>query len=421
MTFIAVNADSRPHSQIVWALIAGVLVLHCYALFLPFVNQEAAFNQAAIYFRGGSDDNIRAFFVSEANSVVVSAVGAALSFLFRFSADYGARVLSYLCLAGFVAALYAMFAGFSRQHTVYGVALIVLNPLVWTFAGRGTADFAPMALAVMSIALFWRAQSRPITVVLAALLFAFAALTKVHVVLLMPLVALSPEAQDYKRRGILLGAAFAASLVAVATYNVAVFHSFGFWFTPPQFASLHSPTMLNVGNNFVRYAGYLALLALPFSVALAFDHSSRRTVLLKLGAICLGLALGLVLPASVGEMNFGPFDRWIGGWFAGTVLSALFVVLVMSLLAVRKSWIDRGMVLALLMVLLALSVSRPAQRYLLLILPFYYLMIFRAGGIRRFAVPTLVLFLALNLAVAFAQVRAAPANAANVFGPARQF
>jgi hypothetical protein len=421
MVDVAFEGPATRDARIGVALGAAVLALHAYSLLLPFVNQESAFNQAATYFREGGSENINAFFAAEANSVVVSALGAALSLVFQFGPQYGCRVLSLACLAGFVIALHSMLPDQPRRLAVLGLFLIVANPLAWTFAGRGTADFTPMALAVMSIALFWRSRGSSLMVVLAALLFAAASLTKIHVVLLLPLVGLSPEMQSVRRRTALLFIAFAAAVVSLAIYNAAIFRTFGFWLTPPQFAVVHSPTVTNVGNNFVRYGGYLALLAAPFSVALALRCSDRRMVMLKLAAICLGAVLGLALPASAGEMNFGPFDRWIGDWFSGAVLSGFFVILVIGLIAMTNGWIGGGMVLSVVLVLLALSLSRPAQRYLLLILPFYYLMIFRIEGIRRIAVPTLVLFLALNMVVATIQARAAPPNATNVFGPARQF
>lgn len=421
MTSVAFGTGTKPWLRSTWTLVAGILALHCYSLFLPFVNQETAFNQAATYFRGGSSENINAFFAAEANSVVVPALGATLSLIFQLGPESGCRILSLLCLAGLVAALHVMLADPSRKAVFVGLALVVLNPLVWTFAGRGTADFAPMALAVMSVALFWLSRDRTGTVIFAALLFAAACLTKIHAILLLPLVALSPEAQSLQQRATLLFVALVAALASVAIYNIAIFSSFGFWFTPPQFAAALAPTVMNVGNNFVRYGGYLALLVLPFSVALAFSHSDRRGILLKLGVICLGMAAGGLLPPSVGEMNFGPFDRWIGSWLTGAVLSALFVVFLLGLFAMKETWVARGRVLSLLLFLLVLSFSRPAQRYLLLILPFYYLMIFRAGGLRRLAVPALAVFVSLNLVVATVQMRTAPAGAANVFGPARQF
>jgi hypothetical protein len=67
----------------------------------------------------------------------------------------------------------------------------------------------------------------------AILIFARASLTKYHVVLLLlPMVALSPdESQTLRFRAVILGCTTVVSMVALVSYNIAIFDRFGFWIT----------------------------------------------------------------------------------------------------------------------------------------------------------------------------------------------
>jgi hypothetical protein len=76
-------------------------------------------------------------------------------------------------------------------------------------------------------------------------------------------------------------------MVALVSYNIAIFDRFGFWITLPQFAMAPSPTIANFFNNLIRYGGYLALLALPFSLRSAFSRSTRLSFGMKVAIIAV--------------------------------------------------------------------------------------------------------------------------------------
>lgn len=410
------------------ALTAAVVIAHLLAIALPFVNEEGAFNSGAAYFRDGDPASIQRFFDLEANTVVLPALGAALSGILHVSTDYGCRLVSIACIVAFAFAIWSMVPSTKRSDALLLQAIILLNPIIWTFSGRGTADFAPMAIAVASIALFWRTKRGFWSMLAAALMFAIAALIKYHVVLLLPFVALAPEqGQSLRFRAAILAMTAVVTAVALVAYNVVIFDEFGFWITPPKFASAHSPTSANMIGNFVRYGGYLALLALPFSLRAALEPSARLSLPLRLVLIAAAFVVGLALPASAGEMNFGPFDRWLGEWFSGAMLSALFAVFILSLIpslaTVGGDRIEYATIAALLLFLLVLSVSRPAQRYLILALPFYFLLVSKTASLRRMAIPTLMVFAALNGFIAFSQVKSGKVTSSTptAFGQSRRF
>jgi hypothetical protein len=405
------------------ALPLGAVAIHLVMLQLPFVNQEPAFNTATNYFRSGDAAAIQKYFDVEANTVVVPALGSVLSSALHVTPDYGCRLLSILCVALLAFSIQSMTRPAPRRYGMLLQVLILLNPLIWIFSGRGTADFVPVAIAVASIALFWRARTNVWILAGATGLIAMAVLAKYHAFLLLPFVALGPDtSQTLRVRAFVLAAAAVTATVAVVGYNLIIFEKFGFWITPPKFAVALSLAPANIASNFVRYGGYLGLLTCPFSVHAAFAPSSRLGTMAKLGIVAIAFVLGYTLPPPVGEMNFGLLDRWVGEGFSGAVLSSLFSILLLSFVQTKRDFIDLGTVAALLAFLIVLSASRPAQRYLMLALPFYYLLLARMIDLRKFAIPAVAGCIAINAFVAISQIETGQVSTPPTsFGPARRW
>ncbi|WP_148287808.1 hypothetical protein [Rhodopseudomonas sp. B29] len=414
------SAACQASSKIVAILVVGTIVFaHIGTLWLPFVNQEQAFNAAARYFHTGDIALAQRFFNSDANTLVLGAVGAALAELLHIDTDWGCRLVSLIGFAVFAAALQSLITQAGLTTWLLSAAIMV-NPLIWVFAGRGTADFPPMAFAMAAIAICWRAQGIAMAVA-GALVFAFAAALKYHAVLLLPLFAMSPAPrQSATFRVFMVTTVSIATLVTLSAYNVAVFRSFGFWLTSPQWVSAHGPTVQNILTNIVHYGGFLALLGMPFSLQSAFASPAGR--IFKILAVGMVALMGAAMPPSAGEMNFGPFDRWVGASFSGVVLAGLFAIFVFSLLNRLQSVQDRSVVGAIVLVLLALSFSRPAQRYLIFVVPIYvlYLSAPTRIDVRRFAGPLIAICIAINIFSAVTQnyFRAAPSEH---FGAAREW
>ncbi|RJF69633.1 hypothetical protein [Rhodopseudomonas palustris] len=399
----------------------AIVVAHLATLWLPFVNQESAFNAAAHYFQTGDAAAVQAFFESDANTLVLSAVGSALARTLGIGTEWGCRLVSLIGFAVLAAALRAIVAQ-ARLGGWLLPAVILLNPLIWVFAGRGTADFPPLAFAVAAIAICWRAQGMAM-VLTGAAVFAFAAALKYHAVLLLPLIVLAPtDRQSLTFRGVMLGIVLAITGIVLAAYNIAVFRAFGFWLTSPKWVTEHGLTARHVFTNIVHYGGFLALLAMPFSLQSALSQNSPAASgrIVKLAIIGLAALAGAVLPPSSGEMNFGPFDRWIGSGVSGVGLAALFAVFVLSLCNKPQRLRDYAMIAAIVLFVLVLSFSRPAQRYLIFVLPFYVLYLSARIEARRFAGILIAICIAINLVSAVTQSYFRPA-ATDQFGAGRQW
>ena len=171
---------------------------------LPTINFEWAFPDAARYFGLHQQELLMRYFEVEANPLGVPLLAYIIHLILPFlKIDIIPRLLA---ISGFALLAFALL----RINECVGLvlsaplltAIIFLNPLIWTFGGRGTADFFPAALALCAVALFWDTPDTARKRILAIALFGLAIIMKYHAVLLLPLVwleALSRPGANHKR------------------------------------------------------------------------------------------------------------------------------------------------------------------------------------------------------------------------------
>ena len=249
---------------------------------------------------------------------------------------------------------------------------------------------------------------------------------KYHAVLLLPLVwleELSRPGVNLKNAFIRLSAISCAILVGPAIYIVAVKRTLGFWLAPPLYQGIHhlllSPTF--VITNFVSYSGYIGLLLIPFSFLPLWKLAHSWSGIVKIiGAGLLLFALGFVVVVSNGEMNFGPLDAYltphiVGGCFA-LCAGLLPLCVVDGIHRERGSPSNRRCLICLAAGIFVffgvLSFTRPAQRYLLFVLPLAYFFVARAMVGRRLMVSfVIVVSIAFNLYIYANQLAKGQASA----------
>lgn len=414
------------------AMIAALAIAaHLALAWLPGVNLEWAFSGATGSFASGDPDLLARYFAVEANSLGLPMLAYGLHALVPFvGVDLAPRVFSIAGLAFLAAALVRLRARLGLVvPDALVVALVVVNPLVWTFSGRGTADFLPAALAIFAVALAWERPGSRATRVASAAAFALAIILKYHAALLLPLIWLEgltrPDTPPARRWG---GVALTTAAIVIwpLLYLAVIRATYGFWIAPPQFQSIHRLliTPAFVATNVVAYAGYLALLLMPLPLLALWRrrHSSAVWAVALVGGAALFVAGALVLVPN-GEMYFGPLDRYLAGAVVGgvfAVCAGLFVVTATEGVATaRRGEADLRLVVCLILGLVAvigvLSLTRPAQRYLLFLLPLAYLFVAPLLARRKvLAGLVIAVSLALDLFVAANQLATGRAAAAMV-------
>ena len=360
----------------------GALLAHATTIALPEVNREFAFVDAARYFGTGAPVLLEEYFHYQANSVALPALAAWLSRpLPEADLLLVERTLAGAGIAAFAWGVLRLARFLGRQAEAPALlALLVCNPLVWIYSGRATADFLPAALGLLAATFCLEASTW--TAVCGGLLLGCAGVLKLHVLLMLAplaglLLAIRPPVVALRRAA--LATAVSASVTGAA---LAAAHArYGFWLTPPGFQEIHRVSLSGMPVNFLAYASFLSLLTLPMSAAVPGAWAAvHRHRWLAAASATGAIALGALVWHDNGEMNLGPLDAYLNPTLVGAAFAILSMGLAVPLLG-RIAGADAGarpvrlVGIATIFVLLVLSLSRPAQRYLLFVLPFYALVL----------------------------------------------
>jgi hypothetical protein len=395
------------------AFVALVVVIHCLMVLLPSVNQEFVFADGARFFTTHDQSLLDRYFSYQANTLGLPWLAHIVAYVLPLQTLAVIRLLS-------VAGIVLLTAGFIRIGRYQGepvginmLALLLLNPLIWTYSARATADFLPAALAIFAMSLAIEAGQNVLLLLLSGSLLGFASILKPHVFCVF-LVLFGLLWSGRKRVSPWSPAAivFVASVGMLAAYLAKVHEAFGFWITPPRFQHIHalSISTANIGSNFVAYMGFLVMLTVPLSLIVP----GIGEFLQRHWKVFLPLAIGLVLVFAVGihdegEMNLGPLDRFV----PKSVQSGIFILLSMFCVAPvlvsqgvddSNAHIRKAVGLAVLAALLVFSLSRPAQRYLLPLLPLFLVILPREALRKKtLIVATVLVFASINVFIGYSQ------------------
>ncbi len=361
-------------------IVAGFLVAHLVNISLPMVNLEYAFVNAAQYFLTEDKLLIELFFDVQANPVALSYLASKIAYIMPDTSLLviirGLSVASVILLTIGVMNI-CRFVG-RQDHTII-VALLLFNPLVWTFSTRATTDFISAAVGIFAISIVLKHNHRLWRAVISGLLLGLATLLKYHAlslsVVLMALLLFDEDKKSARASFVII---VIIALAMLGTYLVVIHDLFGFWIIPDKFQmDFVKHTDSNPLSKFVVYAGYLVLMAgvLPILNSMTWSFFKPRHLIL-LPVILAIFISGLFGIRVSGEMAFGPFDDWLNLNVMNGILAILAAGVFIPLLLFigKKNHSNKLMAslsLAVIIILLAFSLTRPAQRYLMFVLPVF--------------------------------------------------
>jgi hypothetical protein len=418
------SADSGHSVAVLAALVVLFGAAHLLLLDLPPINWEYAFSDAAKYFSNGDRRYLEQYFDHQANTLAIPWLAFAIRWLFPgLDIDHVPRLLSVLGIPFLAYGLLRINRQLAEGVNPYLlISIVLINPLVWTFAGRGTADFLPAALAIFALSLFWNGGEESRTDlwrrILASVALGLAAVIKYHALLLLAGVvaeiAIRRRAQ-YGKMVLECAVSAVPAMLIVISYLLIVKVAFGFWVVPPHFQQELGLNLSAGPDNFLSYAGYLVLITFPLSLAIPWLWLTGFRA--RFGAAILILAIAFVVGyfflSDNGEINLGPLDPYVNKHFANGVLAMFSGILAVRLAIgldrpsfnAKGSACTIGLATAIIFFMLALSLSRPAQRYLLFIIPLFYFFLIESQKHRRvlFA-STILLSIALDIYILLNQV-----------------
>ena len=390
-------------------LIFTIVAIHISLIAFPQVNLEFAFIDGAKYFLSPEHNKtlLDQYFNYQANTLGLPLLLSGFARCFP-----GADILVLMRLLNVAGILLLSFSvisisrHFGKDNTLTILALILLNPLVWSFSGRATADFLPMALAVFAIALTLVKRDLYILTLVAGIIFGVAAVLKYHVLSLLLVFSAIHLGSEFSKRSLVRILIFSiAALGMVVLYLLKVQLIFGFWVTPPDFQTVHQIHLASTLNNFILYVGFLALLSLPsFWISKQYYLSIfnyKKTLIIILVAFILFSISGL---KDTGELNFGPLDVWLDIDLRMIILSMMGLAGLLLIFKSAKSKsinkVNFYIGIAIIFVLLVFSLTRPSQRYVILLIPFFILMLPMSILKSRYVLfSTLAIFISVDIVI----------------------
>jgi hypothetical protein len=244
------------------------------------------------------------------------------------------------------------------------------------------------------------------------ILGAFAAVIKYHSIVILGSYwglrwfnnLIKNKTKAWKDKNFLAGAVSICGLIA---FFLIYYQEFGIWIVPDKFKLMLPFSYLNATNNFFSYGFYIAgmfFLTIPY---LLLNTPWRW----QLAVIMISIPLA-ILNQNKGEMDFGSFNQLLG---EDIILLIKIIGFWNFILCCKIFWNDdksRIILLTVLLYMVLLSMTRPAQRYLIFVIPFWAIMICLRLEIHRVVQVGYVLILCgLNLFATLYQIQNARASA----------
>ena len=350
-----------------WWLYSAIfffVFVHLLYMNTPFVNLEWLYKVGTNYFLSQDIALQKEFFFHQANPITYSFVSSFFVYLF------GDSYLNYRIAALIGGAL--VLISLSKEKNVFLILMVALNPLFWIYSGRAYSEL--LSIGLMFLALDLKGKG-----VLRGALGGFAASVKYHSFLFTgPYWGLKWLQSAWVNKKLNLKdpnfIALVISTIILFGFLLINLGLYDIWVIPDKFKTIYSlkPNINLSGfiNNFFGYGFYISAMFF-ITIPYVIQHSKLKSHVI---AIFLSLALAF-WNQDTGEMNFGLLDSLLGKEFILLIKVIGFWNFLLCLELFWKNKQSRLIVSSILIFILILSSTRPTQRYLLYIIPFWALLI----------------------------------------------
>ena len=333
---------------------------HLLYLDTPFVNLEWVYKAGTQYYTTWDATFLNIYLSNQANPITYS------FFSSIFVSLFGDNYINYRLLALFGGCL--ILISYIKYNSPFLLLMIALNPLVWVYSGRAYSELLSVGLLVLAIELHKSGYIKGI-------IGGISASVKYHSILFaapywgltwLDSIFIKKEI-DFKNTYFI--SALFSTLVFII-FLISYFYLYDIWIVPDKYKATLALKPTAFLNNFFSYGFYLSALFFV-TIPHLLRHTSLKTHLIAL-SISLPLA---IINQDNGEMNFGSLDQILGSHVILLVKIIGFWNFLLCLDIFIRNKKYRVLALTIIFYIAVLSATRPAQRYLLFIIPFWALLI----------------------------------------------
>ncbi|MFN3533170.1 MAG: ArnT family glycosyltransferase [Candidatus Brocadia sp.] len=413
---------------VVFLFIAG----HGIYLNTPWVNLEYSFAEATrTILNPNYNIGLEHYWEIEANPLGYSLVTAIIASFLDIS-FWSVRIPS---LLGGIAILFAGWAYYRKckfkQNSLFMLWALFfsLNPLVWIYSGRATADILPVGLVVLAFLFCYCAQDRLWIHFIGGLCFSLAALVKFHSVLLglgfAYIIFTNQNGQVIwgLRKGINLLFYSLLPAFVLGIYFFVIYKQFGIVFIPEKCKEAmiegYDKKFISI---FLMYSSYLTMM-LILPIFLCIIHlrkawSQKNFYIFVTITIVFGIISVETLSSfNMGEMGYSNlYDAYLNQKIVSLIrissfiLAFFFFAEIINAAVREKNEMASFLLCSLVPFLIIISFFKPAQRYLLFCFPFvtFYLVVILGSRMPRLTQwigwPSAFIFSIITLISVFYQI-----------------
>jgi hypothetical protein len=386
-----------------WYVIIVTFILHLILINFYPINYEFAFSEGAKYFIDFDRKIIEDYFSNQANTFFFPLMVGLFNKIFPientllytrlFSAS------SYFMLGlGFI----NLFSHFKIKFKCYlFLSFFFLNPLIWTFGYRGIPDLFSVSLALYSFSRILMLKNNDnFEIFFYFFLLGISICIKPFSLIYLGLIILL----DYKNNFYLTVKKYfffiTLSLFLPLLYLFIIKINFDFYLVPPTFRSLHTFDYKNTFYILIGYFTFISISLFPFTFQSNFFVSKKNIIILIFSFLSFFIYISKV--EYIGELDFGFFDKFMPRNLLMIPIFFSFSLFFLYLMNVKKNIINGKLFFLIFFYLLVLSFTRPAQRYLIHILPiifFFVILNLPKFNIKYLFLVILIVYVPINLLI----------------------
>lgn len=380
-----------------------ILAISSVKIFLPTFNLEWQFLDLANYFNNRSSIlDLKTFKIFQANTSFYSLLISQLKFKNFLEEAYFIRAINLVSLPILVFNLniitdYINKNFFYNNNLIYPhlVFYIIFTPIIFLLLGKAFPDYFSFFFVICSISSYIKNRN-----FLFIFFLIFATILKPLALYIFPILLIISFLKNknfYEKK--IIFSLFAATLLAILYIYLV---------DGVLFESGHKNytkfTLLGSVSNYLMYISYLSVLLLffiPYKLYYFFQKKKNKKIISYLS---LSILSYYMLRNNYGEMNYGFISTLIKSNFANIslyILSILSFLLITDEIIFQRKKPEKYFFFSIniSILILAVFVERPAQRYLIYIYPFYLLFFFcyfQSANLKKILILNILCFALIN-------------------------
>lgn len=383
----------------------SIFLLHLLTVNFYPVNFEFSFSEGAKFIDNFDKKVIDEYFFNQANTFVFPLfIGLINKFFMINDTLISAKLISgtsYVFLGiGFI----KIFRYYKIKFSCFFFLIFFfLNPLIWTYGHRGIPDLFAASIAFYSFAsILEKKEIKSEKNYIEFLLLGISICLKPFCLIYLGLIFLLEYNKDILKSFKKFFIPFSISLFLPFIYFLIIKINYGFYLIPEKFSSEVSFLKGGFVNNFLGYFIILSIFIFPLSFKKYFVNIKNIFFIIFI-LLPLSFYLGFIINSPQAELNFGSLNNIVGDeiiFFIGSIsLFTLFLYIFdygkNKQLRIKKF----EFLITVLIYILILSLTRPSQRYLIIILPIVMMFFLITGNFNRKIIfyPVILLYIFFNI------------------------